>query len=127
MLDPGKMAESMRTKLQVETKQAVSHLSEYALQNPNFNQAFVKVECDTLIAQLRVEQRVQERLRKRKAQIECLAVGRKIEQFDFDDEATLLRFGQPPLDLYADMPKEDEFFEPKKCTEEDSVCSLEDY
>ena len=93
MLDPQKMAENMKEKLQVETKHAVSQLSEYALKNPNFNHKFVKIESETLIAELRVEQKIQERLRKRKAQIECLAMGWKIEQFDFNNEETLLKFG----------------------------------
>lgn len=55
MLDATKMAENMKEKLQVETKQAVEQMSEYALINPNFNYKFVKIESETLIAELRVE------------------------------------------------------------------------
>jgi len=73
MLDQKNMVENMKKKLQVETKSAVEKMSEYALKNPNFNRKFVKIECDSMISELRVEQKIQERLRKRKAQIECLA------------------------------------------------------
>ena len=101
------MADEMKKKLQVETHDAIGKLSSQALKNPNFSKKDVKTECAAAIKALRVREKISMRERRRRARIECLNQGLRLENFDFNDEDTQVKFGQYADPMFDSMPPEE--------------------
>lgn len=75
-------------------------MSLFSVNDKNFNLGFVKTKSEFKIKELHALERRMKNERKYNAKKQCLKEGYDLDEFDFSEEETMLKFGQAPLEIF---------------------------
>lgn len=95
-------SDNKKSEIPLKTDEAIQKMSLFSENDKNFNLGFVKTKSEFKIKELYYLERRLILERKMNAKKVCLAEGFQLEDFDFNQEETLLKFGQKPIEIFAD-------------------------